>query len=170
MTLCVAAVFLILGSSVVQGLEFKTGLSAAAQEDESDYASQSRLVLQNMPKTGRSPASESEPAFMPAVAQAGLIVTPQGFLPQVLVGTQGVPLKLYITSTQAQKPLCFVLEDPKLLGKLQPAIHLSVGIGRVQEIKFTPMKAGTFSFSCPALESHAKGVFIIRERATDGSL
>jgi hypothetical protein len=116
---------------------------------EKTKKSPQQILLQNTQKSSRG------------VFQQSVIASELGFFPEIITATQGTPLKLFITSISKKRPLCFILETTEVLGGNQSFIRRQLNLGEIQEVLFTPEKAGLFSFYCPI--NHASGSLIVKE-------
>jgi hypothetical protein len=89
------------------------------------------------------------------VQEISLIVSDYGYFPSKIFVTQGVPVKIYMT-TPSKTTLCFMLDTWNLKKGINP--------GKVEEVTFTPDQAGDYRFYCPV--KSIEGKLTVRESVT----
>lgn len=89
------------------------------------------------------------------VQEISLIISDYGYFPNKIFVTQGVPVKIYMT-TPSKVTLCFMLDNWGLKKGVLP--------GRVEELSFVPDAPGDYRFYCPV--KSIEGTLTVREQVT----
>jgi hypothetical protein len=84
--------------------------------------------------------------------EAALIVNDLGFFPSTLFMTQGIPVRLFVTGA-SKNSQCFIMETF--------GVRRQIRNNKVEEVTFTPERAGKYAFSCPM--NGAKGTLVVKE-------
>jgi hypothetical protein len=87
--------------------------------------------------------------------EVSVIVSDIGFFPNRIFVTEGIPVKLYL-STPSKTTLCFIND--------QWGVQKGVAPGKVEEVEFTPTTPGNFRFYCPI--KGLEGVMTVRSLST----
>ncbi len=86
-----------------------------------------------------------------ALQEESLISNEQGYFPNTIILTQGIPARIYATSA-SEKGQCILLDAFDVKRQLRR--------GRIEEISFTPDREGSFEFHCPM--NGARGKIVVR--------
>jgi hypothetical protein len=140
-----------LGEDRVRHNEWMPEPIEARSFDRGDGPGRSIASVAETPAQAVEAAALSVGQKKAALQEESLISNEQGYFPNTIILTQGIPARIYATSA-SEKGQCIMLDAFEVRRQLRR--------GRIEEISFTPDREGSFEFHCPM--NGARGKIVVR--------